>query len=415
MDFEIYDYGMHGEGVSNLDGKITLISNALVGETLEAEITKQLKNMCYAKTTNIKKVSKNRVNPPCPYFYNCGGCAIQHMDYAEQLKFKTLLVKKTIKKILGLDVVVSPCIKSEKQFAYRNKMSFATSADNCGLYIEDSKQVVDVDFCMLADDEINKILTKFKKFLKNMPKNEQKSVKNLVIRKIFDNILIGVVSQTEINLKDFCLGLNPKKVGVFLVLNTRKDSVVLSGKLKHVFGITEFEVNDFGLTYFVDLFGFQQTNQNIQNKLYNYVLKLLPDNAVVVNGFSGQGLLSAIVSKKSKKVYGVEINKYSHKCAEKLKKVNKIANLENICADFTKTISTLPCDCLILDPSKKGVGENLKTILKPKQIIYISCNPIALCKDLKHLLANYTIKSIQPFDMFPNTNSVETVVQLIKN
>jgi tRNA/tmRNA/rRNA uracil-C5-methylase (TrmA/RlmC/RlmD family) len=160
--------------------------------------------------------------------------------------------------------------------------------------------------------------------------------------------------------------------------------------------------------------GFHQTNINIQNKLYNKVLEYILPNSKVVNGFSGQGLLSAIVAQKAKLVVGIEINKNSHFSAEKLKKDNKITNLTNICADFNKEISKhiKNTNTIILDPSKKGCGSVVMQKVKGiKNIIYISCNPIALAKDLREL-KDYNIEEVIPFDMFPNTNNVETLVKL---
>ena len=202
-----------------------------------------------------------------------------------------------------------------------------------------------------------------------------------------------------------------------MIINTRNDSVVLSGKVYHIGGIKNIKVNNFGLTYFVDLLGFHQTNLEIQNKLYSKVLDYISPNAVVINGFSGQGLLTAIIAQKAKHVIGIEINKSSHASAEQLKKLNDISNMKNICGDFFKHIKTEKnkANTIILDPTKKGCGKNVMTEINGiENIIYISCNPIALSKDLNVLKDDYDIEEVTPFDMFPNTTSVETLVKLKK-
>lgn len=414
MEINIFDYGMNGEGVAKVDGKVILCANALIGEIVEAEIIEDNKNYAVAKAYQILKTSKMRSEPKCPYFTICGGCDLQHMEYNEQLKFKQKLVQKTIKKICNLDVHILETIPSNVIYNYRNKMSFTVNGKLCGLYKAESKNIVDITSCPLAQDDINIILNIFKGYINNNPNT---NIKNIVIREIENQILVGVVTKAKTDLSIFidALKLKFKNIGVYEIINTRKDSVVLSGKINHIYGIKEIKINNFNLTYYVDLIGFHQTNIDIQNKIYQKVLNYINLNTIIVNGFSGQGLLSAILASKAKQVYGIEINKNSHISAEKLKTDNNISNLTNICGDFNKHINHYIkiADTIILDPAKKGCGiEVMKKIKGIKNIIYISCNPIALCKDLNVLKNDYIIEEITPFDMFPNTKNVETLVKL---
>ena len=416
MENLIYDYGMNGEGVTKIDNIVTLVPFALKDELVDVEILKSKKNYNTATLKNIIKTSPNRTNPICPYFQNCGGCDLQHMNYTEQLYFKSLLVKKTIRKICNIDVNVLSTIPSENLYNYRNKVSFNFNNTSAGFYKENSKDIVNISKCLLITENMNKIYEIFKIFIKNH-QNFTNFIKNLVIREISNQILIGVVTKKEIDLSTFYEQLceNFKQVGVYQIINTRKDSVVLSGKTIHVGGIKEIEISNFGINYAVDLLGFHQTNIDIQNKIYAKVLEYISPNDAVINGFSGQGLLSAIIATKAKKVIGIEINKSSHKSAEKLKAANKINNLKNLLGDFNILVKPYlnSAQTLVLDPSKKGCGkEILKNINNIQNIIYISCNPIALSKDLNALKDNYTIDEIIPFDMFPNTKNVETLVKL---
>lgn len=411
MKATIFDYGMNGEGVCKVDGKIFLIPYSLVGENVEFEVSKDYGNYAQGCVLNVDNSNVNRTNPPCPYFCKCGGCDLQHMNYSEQLKFKTCLLKKTIKKLTNIEVDVQNCVASSLQYNYRNKCSFNFSKGIGGFYQSATNDIVKIDSCLLAKSNINKVLNTFKPYA-------TASVKHLVVREIDEQILVGVVTSEKLDLLDFFdeLKKNFKKIGLYQVLNARKDNVVLSGKVYHVGGLKEIKVENFGVKYSVDLLGFHQTNIDIQNKIYEYVLSKVNAHSVIVNGFSGQGLLSAILSTKAKKVYGIEINASSHKSAENLKRNNQISNLVNIKGDFNKEISKIKdIDILVLDPAKKGCGkEVLKTIDEPNKIMYISCNPIALSKDLIILMEKYEIESVQPFDMFPNTKSVETVVVLNK-
>ena len=239
----------------------------------------------------------------------------------------------------------------------------------------------------------------------------------MVVRSINGQILVGVVTTKQIDLKKLfsTFSTHFNNIGLYEIINTRNDAVVLSGKVLHVGGIKNIEINNFGLTYFVDLLGFHQTNIEIQNKLYDHVLNSIDENSTVINGFSGQGLLTAIVAKKAKFVTGIEINESSHKSAEHLKALNKITNMKNICGDFYKHFKKekLSANTIILDPTKKGCGKNVMNEIKGiENILYISCNPIALCKDINFIKDDYTIEEITPFDMFPNTTSVETFIKL---
>ncbi len=410
MRVKIFDYGMNGEGVAKIDNKIVLIEGALNGEEVDITITKSYANYSIAKLDKIILPSPMRINTPCGYS-DCGGCALQNMAYAEQLKFKQQLVKKTLKKVADIDADVLPTVAADKQFNYRNKASFV--CDNLvGFYKKSSNSIVEIANCRLMDNNINKVLNLFNKFLKEYT---PVGIKNLVVRSIDNQVLVAVVSNKIIPLAPFAELLKNafKKVGLYLVLNTRKDKVVLTNNITHIFGIKQIETQNFNIKYSLGINSFHQTNIEIQNKLYAYVQNLIDNNAHVVNGFSGVGLLSAIIAQKARHVEGIEIEKSAHLEAEKLKIDNKIANLTNILGDFLVKFNKSSCDTLILDPAKRGCGKKImQKVCGVKNLIYISCNPISMAKDLREIKNCYIIESIKPFDMFPNTLSVETVVKL---
>lgn len=417
METKIFDYGMNGEGIAKIDGKITLVPNALVDEIVDIEIEKDNSNYSIASLKEIKQQSNSRITPICPYFEKCGGCQLQHMSYEEQLKFKTLNIKKTLKKITGIEFDVNETVSCSSPFSYRNKMSFSVKDSACGLLMFNSKEIVEIESCPIADNTINHVFKTIKTWLKTFNTNE---IKNVVIRSISNQILVGIVTKKHLNLNPLLSTLKSQfvDIGLYEIVNRRNDGVVLCGKATHIGGIKEIKITDLGVTYSVDLLGFHQTNLEIQNKLYNSVLDYISCDDIVVNGFSGQGLLTAILAQKAKLVTGIEINKSSHESAEKLKKENNINNMRNICGDFHKHIKTEKekANTIILDPTKKGCGKDVMTEINGIQnIIYISCNPIALCKDLNVIKDFYTIEEITPFDMFPQTINVETLVKLKKN
>lgn len=412
---KIIDYGMNGEGVAKQDGKVLLVKNAIIGEDIETEIENDFGNYAQANIKRIVTSSPKRQISPCPYYNNCGGCDLQHMIYSEQLKFKQLLVEKTLKKIANISVKSNPTVACSNILNYRNKISFNQSNNKFGFYQNNSKDIVEISTCLLATEQINKIYEIVKSYL--IDQNLSSFIKNIVIREIENQILIAVVSKQEINivpLYDIVKNYYAE-IGLYLVVNKRKDSVVLSGNTKHIAGIKTIKINNFNINYNVDILSFHQTNIEIQNKIYEKVLSYITKNSFVLNGFSGQGLLTAILSSKAKHVYGIELNKSSHLSAENLKQQNNIKNITNIHGDFGQKIHSLihKIDTIILDPSKKGCGKQVMEKIKGiKNIIYISCNPIALSKDLSVLKDVYTIDEITPFDMFPQTKNVETFVKL---
>ncbi len=417
MQTEIFDYGMNGEGVGKIDGKITLIEGALKGEVVNAKLINSYKTYNVAKLENIVTPCEARVKPPCPYFYKCGGCDLQHMKYAEQLNFKTELVKKTIKKICGLDVNVSPTVPSDYDYFYRNKTSFAMN-EILGFYRKKSNKIVEIDHCFISNEAINKVLSLFKEYIKD--KGFKKNVKHLVVRSIGNHTLVGVVANCAIEISDFyqILADNFKYASLYLIINKRHDSVILTPKYSLVGGEGFIYLKNNGINYSIDIIGFHQTNINVQDKLYSKVLDLISESfknkpGVVINGYSGEGLLTALISQRAEHVYGIEINSASHQSAEYLKRVNNIQNMTNILGDFDTEYGKLKADMLVLDPTKKGVGKKtMSKLVGVKEIIYISCNPISLCRDLNGVKKHYDIECVLPFDMFPNTKSVETIVKL---
>ena len=167
IEIKVTDYGMNAEGVGKLDGKVILLDKVLIDEVVEANITEDKGNYSIAKTNKIITKSNCRTSAPCPYFQTCGGCDLQHMVYAEQLKFKQQLVQKTIKKICNIDITVNETIPCDVQYGYRNKLSINADKLKFGFFRSNSKDLVEVNHCMLATDNINKIYSLCKDFIIN--------------------------------------------------------------------------------------------------------------------------------------------------------------------------------------------------------------------------------------------------------
>ena len=282
MELIIINQGMNGEGVASKNGKIFFVPGAITDEIVECEEIKDFGNFANTKLTKIIKPSTNRVKPVCPYFGLCGGCDLQHMNYDTQLKFKQNLVKATLKKVGSIDYDVSKTISCSNQFNYRNKISFSCNENAIGFKAKSSNNIVDIDFCPLANKDINQIFAIIKEYLST---NKILSSKNIVIRQLEGQSLIALVVAKPQNLHTLydVLSQQIENFGLFMVINPRKDSVVLTNNIVHIGGLKNIQLlNDLHLTLTVD--SFYQTNVDIQNKLYSHILSQINNNDNVING-----------------------------------------------------------------------------------------------------------------------------------
>lgn len=433
MRVDIERFGINGEGIGIIPegdnaGKIIFVKNALPTETVNVEVIKDTKTFCMGQVSECLKMAKFRKTPKCRYFNDCGGCNLQHIDNEHQVKFKTENVKNTIKKIANIDVEINDYV-SDREFNYRNKMVFPIGSKDgkatLGMFKGESHEVIEIDECLLADKEINEILVIVREYLnenfKGYSFKEKKGVvKYIVIRVHEGNFLITVVATKKITLDNFykVLCKRLKNVGLSLIISDSDDEI-LSGDYYQIDGLKYLEFNEFSIKYKIDNRGFLQVNDKIKSKLYAKVLENINVNDVVLDGYSGAGLLSSIISKKCKKVIGVEINHSACESARKLIIDNGITNLEYFEGDIKKYIDKCVNDdvnVVVLDPPRSGCNieilERIVNAKNAKKIIYISCNPATLARDLGVLNIAFDIKHISLWDMFPQTKHVETLVVL---
>jgi 23S rRNA (uracil1939-C5)-methyltransferase len=303
-------------------------------------------------------------------------------------------------------------------------VGFGENGGFIGMFKEESHEVIEIDKCLIADDKINLVVSIFKSYIKeNFTGYDFKKcsgdIKYLVVRVSSDATLITLVVAKKVNLNGLydilCKYL--KNVGISLIISDNTEDI-LSGKYYHIDGIEYLEFNEFGLKYQVDNRGFLQVNDKIKHKLYSRVLENIDKDDIVIDGYSGAGLLSGIIAKKCKHVTGVEINHSACESARKLIAENNLNNIDYFEGDFKDYIDSciMSGSVLVLDPPRSGCdGIVLTSILNAKnifKIIYISCNPATLGRDLSVLKVEFDIKDITLFEMFPNTKHVETLVVL---
>ena len=422
---KIESLGTNGEGVARTEGVVVFVSFALPGETIDAKITEIKKNFARANITKIIEASKERQNPLCPYYGKCGGCDLQHLCYEKQLEFKRSLVKNNLKKIAKIDAKVAECVPSENKFNYRNKVSFPISENGVGLFEENSNNIVPIKKCCIAGDWSKILIDIFNQWFgeSNLQAYNRKTgtgvLRHLVARYENNSLLVCLVATKNVqNIGEFerLVAANFKKFGLFVNINTQKTAKIFSDKFVHIAGIKQIEQKSFGLNYPVSIGSFEQVNPFIAEKIYSQVCDEI-SGKVVVNAYSGAGLLSGVLAKSAKKVIAIEIDKNAHKNAEELRAANNVGNLTNICGDCAQELSKVgEFDAIVLDPPRAGCDKKvIETInaVAPQIIVYISCDSATLARDLSYL-SGHKIKSVTPYDMFPQTKHVETVCVLEK-
>ena len=403
---EITSLENEGSGVAKINGMVVFIPKTLVGEKARIRITEIKKNYARGKVIEILESSKKRVKSTCPYYEECGGCNLRHQSSKENLKFKKEKVEIALKKIGKLDVKVDDVISSFKEDNYRNKVSFKVEDDRIGFYCEGTYQLVDIDNCLLLENEINDCLKIIRKYIKEF-KNKINSI-TIKYGNALNDILIDITSSCEddINILNY-LHVNIKNLKTVIF----NDMIIYGdGYIKQVTN---------GLMFNCSSKSFFQVNTIQTEKLYETAIKLagIKDTDIVLDLYCGTGTITSILSGYAKKVIGIEIVEDAIIDAKNNLKINNINNVKFICGDATKEISKIKenIDTIFVDPPRKGVDRKAIAVMKkmlPKKIVYISCNPVTLARDLSYLTDLYNVKKVVPVDMFPNTSHVECVTLL---
>lgn len=427
-----------GEGIAIYDGIVVFVPFACPGETVKVHVIKTQKSFIIAKIIAKITENKEKVTPPCPYFYKCGGCDLQHLSKTQQLNFKKEMVQNALKKYAKIDAGINDVIPSDKWLRYRNKFAFPVQEKNgevkIGMYKKNSHDVVEIDDCLLQSEKTQKLLKIFKNYMKNNKisgYNEETHkgiVKHIVVREHLDEFILTVVVTDEKfnNFEPLIQELKKEFSSFGIVKNVNKlNNNVIFGKIdENIYGLQNLEMEDFGVKYEINNRSFLQVNDYIKNKIYQKIIDTVGEHEVIIDAYSGAGLLSSILAKNAKFVYGVEIEKEATKNANNLKNRNNLYNLTNKNGDCAEIIPSLAKElhgdfAIVVDPPRKGLAKEVTQSFldaEPNQIVYLSCNPATLARDLAELTTKYDIDFIQPYDMFPQTANVETLVSLkLKN
>lgn len=435
--------GINGEGVGYFKRQVVFIKGALPGEEVVAEVTNVRNGFAEGKIQRIRKTAPERIEPTCKIYDKCGGCQLQHVSYDAQLQYKKDIViqamEKYAKDILE-KTIVRDTIGMENPWNYRNKSQLQAGLEKnkivAGLYTQNSHNIVDIGHCPIQHEDLNKVTGKVKKILTrlNIPVyNERKNkgvIRTIVVRVGLRTGQIQLVLVT--GTKDFPQKQElvneiqkriPEVTSLMQNINNQQTSIIFGKETVYLGGeeIIEEKLGDF--SFELSAQAFFQLNPEQTVKLYDEVKKAaeLTGKETVVDAYCGVGTIGLWLAKEAKEVRGMDITKSAIMDA----KQNALSHgFTNTHYETGKAEQVLPKwlsegwkpDVIVTDPPRTGCDEEfINTVLKikPKKLIYVSCNPSTLARDIRALSNAYDVKYLQPVDMFPHTSHVECISQLI--
>lgn len=401
LTVKIEGYNHQGCGIARVDDKVIFVAGALIDETALIEITKINKKFIEAKVINYVQESKDRCKVNCPYYKDCGGCDIAHMTIGCQLNFKREKVIDIMHKFAHIDNIVKEIIETN-QFNYRNKATFHVNNGMIGFYQEKSYNVIDMNKCDLSSNIINNILEHIRKL-------HLKYVKNVVIRSSYKTHESMIILDIENKINELDVINNLKNIVSSIYIKENK-------KYKLIYGKEYIEDQIGEMKFIISPDSFFQVNTLGAYKLYSKVKEYVggTGNEKLLDLYCGTGTIGIFLADDFKRVLGVEINESAVHDANINKDINNISNIEFICGDSGKVLkeSNYKPDVIVVDPPRSGLDSlaiNEITELSAKKIVYVSCDPITLARDLNILKELYDVKEITLVDMFPNTHHVECI------
>lgn len=446
LTLDITSVGMNGEGIGRVDNFVVFVDGAMQGEEVKAQVLQVKKSFCNAKVIKVISPSSDRVQPPCKVCFKCGGCEMQHISYAKQLEIKRDRVKSCLERECKMQFNVDETVASPQVFYYRNKIQLPISFQDGklvgGYFAPNSHKVVafcrqgESGICHLNCDGMQDIIDTFLDYMhaegiSHYDENSHSgTIRHLVIRKVGDKFAICVVANGQ-SLKSHGKLVNALKAkdfdfSLYLSSNTQRTNVIMGDKVTVLYGEESLQGETLGVKYQVSPLSFMQVNDGVRDMIYAKVGSIIKDSGIsnVIDAYSGVGIMSNIFAKYADKVYAIEIVRQAIDNSIQLAKLNgnedKIINVCGDCAEeLPKVIAKLKDkgSIVVLDPPRKGCDKRVLDALLyalPDKIIYISCNPATLARDVKLLLSQYDVESVTPYDMFPQTKHVESVVCLIR-
>lgn len=397
MKIEKLDY--YGRGISRSSGKVYFIENALKDEDVSITLLKEKKKYCEAKLKEISNISKDRTEAKCKYYNFCGGCQLMHIKGEKQEEFKKEKVEEILKKFLNYNKDVNDIVFS-KNFNYRNKVVLHVKDNKLGFYKNKTNELIELDRCLLLNPVINDLISYLKNYI------ELKNIEKITIK-------VGNKTNEVMLIIDGSIAYYQNLLEIVDVLIINEKVMTTKDYITSYIGNKK---------YIIKRNSFFQVNYDISTRMYNKVKDVIvkEKSKNVLDLYCGTGTIGIYISDVVSKITGIEVVSDAIEAANINKKINNVENIEFILGkveDKLDFISNNNIDTIIVDPPRSGLHKKVIPILErisPKTIIYVSCDPITMARDIKLLSNNYELVEVTPYDMFPNTYHVETVCVLKK-
>ena len=441
---EIIDNGFEGEGIAKIEGYTIFVPNAIKGEKVKILIVKVLSSHAFGKIIEVIEASKYRVESDCSTYKRCGGCNLRHIKYEKTLEMKQNAVQSLVNKTLNNKIKVSKVVGMESPFYYRNKAQYPVGLDKngnpvIGVFANRTHEIIQMQDCKIQHKESEKIA----KYIFDLWNKKNLSIYNettgkgllrhIVIKIGFKTneimcilVVNGVDIPNEAQIIEQIVNRFPNVKTIVKNINTKNTNVILGQKNINIYGDGTISDKLGNLVFKISPLSFYQVNPVQTEKLYSIGVEAakITNDDVVFDLYCGIGTISLFMAQYAKKVYGVEIIEQAVEMAKENAKINGIDNVDFFAGDVEYVLDDLinrkkiiP-DVVMIDPPRKGLDkksiQNLLSVA-PKRLVYISCNPATLVRDLASFEDKYEIKSITPVDMFPFTSSIESVAVLLKN
>ncbi|MFQ3544238.1 23S rRNA (uracil(1939)-C(5))-methyltransferase RlmD [Halobacillus rhizosphaerae] len=444
IELTFEDLTHEGNGVGKIEGYPLFVPYGLPGEKAQVKVIKVKKNFGFGKLLEITEASEDRVEAPCDVYLQCGGCQLQHMSYDRQLAMKQKQVKDVMKKIGHLEhVPVHETIGMDDPWRYRNKIQIPVGQKEdgelmTGFYQKRSHNIIDMDTCLIQDEMNDRMVETVRRIATRLgisaydEDTHRGTLRHIMVRtgQTTKDIMVVLVTRTQNlpekdKLIDEIKDAFPNVKSVIQNINSGRTNVIL-GKETHVLWGDEYIYDMIGdVKFMISPKSFYQVNPTQTQKLYDQALQYadIRGGETVIDAYCGIGTISLFLAQKAEKVYGVEVVPDAVTDAKKNARLNHMDNAEFYVGQAEELMpwwrnQGLRPDVIVVDPPRKGCDEALLKAMidmEPERIVYVSCNPSTLARDLRILEdGGYQTKEVQPVDMFPQTSHVECVSQLIR-
>lgn len=429
MILTIKKWGINGEGIAYWKKKPVFVEGGMPDEVVDAELTEEYDTYCVAEIKKVIEASPRRRRPMCAITKECGGCPLIHADMKGQLRMKVAALREALKKYADYSGEILPIIKNPEVLGYRNacKLRFFNEEGRivCGLYEKGSNKVIGMDRCIIHDKELERVRVRMVEILneygaKAYTRKDGSGYRALIM-KCFDHKVQVILVTSKMTIDQSLLDAIMEIDGVVSLWQSIKTEGennldVFGSQMIHLAGQEKMVVDVCGLKLDLLPRSFFQLNTKQAENLYNVVKDWMPKCRTVVEAYCGVGAMALLAASKARKVIGIESIEDAVINARENAKKNNIGNVRFICGDAGEELIQISekkkIDTLIVDPPRSGLDEKMKEAIinaRVRTIIYVSCNPSTLAKDLGILKAQYAIKKVQPVDMFSQTPHVETV------